>query len=50
MDMKKHISEERNGAAVLLSKMKMETEDFEKNKLDAEKKQEIVGLDLYLII
>lgn len=42
MDLKKQISEERNGAAVLLSKMKMETEDFERNKIDAEAKQETV--------
>jgi hypothetical protein len=47
MDLKKQISEERNGAAVLLSKMKMETEDFERTKLEADHKQEIVGYSVF---
>ncbi len=43
MDLKKQISEERNGAAVLLSKMKTETEDFERSKLEAEQQQQVVS-------
>lgn len=40
MDLRKQITEERNQAAVLLSKMKMETEDFQRNQALSVQKQQ----------
>lgn len=43
MDLKKQITEERNAAAVLLSKMKMETEDYVRAQSTAATKQSTVS-------
>ena len=41
-DLKKQISEERTVSGTLLGRMKADAEEFDKTKLDAEKKRQIV--------
>lgn len=50
MDLRKQITEERNQAAVLLSKMKQETEDYESAQTQSVQKTNNVNTSYFLVL